>query len=449
MIVLNRREFESIILKNAEDFFDYFRLPCIAVRAEKSVETSSWLADVFESLGALRVEKWTEQGGSPVVFAEFAGRSDRTVLFYNHYDVQPPEPLEEWETDPFEPVVRDGRLIARGACDDKGELVLRLALVKYFQEHGGLPLGLKFFVEGEEEVGSPHVREAVESHIADLKCDACIWEGGSRDANGRFEIVGGLKGIAAFDASVRTASGDLHSSKSCYAPNAAVRLVQGLSSLFDSSGRLACGKCSASVRNLNSAEEKFVEKMDVNVRRLAEDDGIIGELITDDVEKALVNEPSLSINGLSAGYEGEGVKTIIPCVARAKLDCRLAPSQDPASVFEALRSQLAENGYPDIKLTYVVGQPGYRADVSSEFVREAIEVAREVFGNDGMSYVLNSPIAGPAYVFGRTLTVPLLGFGIGYPGQKMHAPNENIRLDDFCSAGWYLLKLLERMSEGK
>lgn len=446
MIALNRREFENIILKNAEDFLDYFHFPCIAAIGEKSVETSSWLADVFASLGARRVEKWTKQGGSPVVFSEFAGRSDRTVLFYNHYDVQPPEPLEEWKTDPFEPVVRDGRLIARGACDDKGELVLRLALVKYFQEHGGLPVGLKFFVEGEEEVGSPHVRAAVEEHVSDLKCDACIWEGGARDANGRFEIVGGLKGIAAFEASVKTASGDLHSSKSCYAPNAAVRLVQGLSSLFDSSGRLSCGKCSALVQNLTPTEEKFVEGMDVDERKLREDDGIIGSLITDDVADALVNEPSLSINGLSAGYEGDGVKTIIPCVASAKLDCRLSPSQDPASVFEAIRSQLVENGYPDIRLTYVVGQPGYRADVSSEFVRAALGVAQEVFGDDGVSYVLNSPIAGPAYAFGRTLAVPLLGFGIGYPGQKMHAPNENIRLADFCAAGWYMLKLLERMA---
>ena len=184
--------------------------------------------------------------------------------------------------------------------------------------------------------------------------------------------------------------------------------------------------------------------MRCNQKELKENDGIIEDLITDDVSSALVCEPSLSINGLSAGYEADGIKTIIPGFAKAKLDCRLAPGQDPEESFEKIQAQLEKNGYPDIRLTYLTGQPGYRSDVHSPFVKMVLKQAEEIFGADGTSYVLNSPIAGPAYAFGRNLKVPIAGFGIGYLGQKMHAPNENIRLSDFCDAAWYLKCLLEK-----
>lgn len=444
VIRMERQEFDEIILKNAESFFDYFRLACIAVRNEKVAETSAFLEKTFEKLGAKKVEQWREEGANPVVFAEFSGKSKETILFYNHYDVQPPEPVEEWNSDPFEPTIEDERLIVRGACDDKGELVMRLALLKYFNEHGGLPVNVKFFVEGEEEVGSPNVEKYIQAHLDELKCDACIWEGGQKDANERFEIVVGLKGIVAFEAEVKTSNGDLHSSKSCYAPNAAVRLTKGLASLFDDSGKILVEGLNLTEDSLDRTERALVKKMRCNQKELKENDGIIEDLITDDVSSAIVCEPSLSINGLSAGYEADGIKTIIPGFAKAKLDCRLAPCQDPEESFEKIQAQLEKNGYPDIRLTYLTGQPGYRSDVHSPFVKMVLKQAEEIFGADGTSYVLNSPIAGPAYAFGRNLKVPIAGFGIGYPGQKMHAPNENIRLSDFCDAAWYLKCLLEK-----
>lgn len=269
-------------------------------------------------------------------------------------------------------------------------------------------------------------------------------KGGQKDANERFEIVGGLKGIVAFEAEVKTSNGDLHSSKSCYAPNAAVRLTKGLASLFDDSGKILVEGLNLTEDSLDRTERALVKKMRCNQKELKENDGIIEDLITDDVSSALVCEPSLSINGLSAGYEADGIKTIIPGLAKAKLDCRLAPCQDPEESFEKIQAQLEKNGYPDIRLTYLTGQPGYRSDVHSPFVKMVLKQAEEIFGADGTSYVLNSPIAGPAYAFGRNLKVPIAGFGIGYPGQKMHAPNENIRLSDFCDAAWYLKCLLEK-----
>lgn len=408
---MERQEFDEIILKNAESFFDYFRLACIAVRNEEVAETSAFLEKTFEELGAKKFEQCREEGANPVVFAEFSGKSKETILFYNHYDVQPPEPVEEWNSDPFEPTIEDERLIVRGACDDKGELVMRLALLKYFNEHGGLPVNVKFFVEGEEEVGSPNVEKYIQAHLDELKCDACIWEGGQKDANERFEIVGGLKGIVAFEAEVKTSNGDLHSSKSCYAPNAAVRLTKGLASLFDDSGKILVEGLNLTEDSLDRTERALVKKMRCNQKELKENDGI---------------------------------KTIIPGFAKAKLDCRLAPCQDPEESFEKIQAQLEKNGYPDIRLTYLTGQTGYRSDVHSPFVKMVLKQAEEIFGADGTSYVLNSPIAGPAYAFGRNLKVPIAGFGIGYPGQKMHAPNENIRLSDFCDAAWYLKCLLEK-----
>ncbi len=228
---MNQTEVEQYALATLPSLYQYLKLPSISAQNQGITETADWLINQFSKLGAKRVEKWHDQGGNPIVFAEFEGQVDRTVLFYNHYDVQPPEPVAEWQTDPFEPTVRDGKLFARGTCDDKGELMSRLTLIKYFQEHGGLPVNLKFFVEGEEEIGSPHVDQSVIAHATDLAADVCIWEGGGKDEEENFQVTCGLKGIVSFDLHVQTAAVDLHSSLASYADNAAWRLVQALASL--------------------------------------------------------------------------------------------------------------------------------------------------------------------------------------------------------------------------
>ena len=175
------QEVKNYMIKHLPDYYDYLRIPGISAQGKGIDETVKWLTDKFTELGAIEVKQWHELGGNPVLYAEFAGNSEQTVLFYNHYDVQPPDPLDEWESDPFEPTERNGKIYARGVADDKGELISRMIVLQYFAEHGGLPVNMKFIIEGQEEVGSPTIQDYVHAHRAELTADACIWEGGGKD----------------------------------------------------------------------------------------------------------------------------------------------------------------------------------------------------------------------------------------------------------------------------
>lgn len=193
--MIEKQKLKAFVEYELDSFSDYLRVPSISAQNNGISEAVAWLQGTFSSLGAA-VEVWHDQGGNPIVFAELKGNSSKTVLFYNHYDVQPPEPLNEWKTPPFEPTLIAGKLFARGVCDDKGELMSRLTLIKYFKENGGLPVNLKFIIEGEEELGSPHIDAYVHAHASQLAADVCIWEGGGRNESEQFQITCGLKGIA-------------------------------------------------------------------------------------------------------------------------------------------------------------------------------------------------------------------------------------------------------------
>lgn len=168
---------EKFVTAELETSAKYLTIPSVSAQGRGIKETVTYLTDWFQDLGADQVKVF-DQYQNPAVFASFTGNSAKTILFYNHYDVQPPDPLDEWESDPFDPTIRNGKLFARGVCDDKGELMSRLAVVRYFQEHGGLPCNLKFFIEGEEEIGSPNVGKYAQDAAEYLSCDAVIWEGG-------------------------------------------------------------------------------------------------------------------------------------------------------------------------------------------------------------------------------------------------------------------------------
>lgn len=433
-------------LNHWQDFSDLLRFKTIAAQDIGIAETSNWIFQQFKQLGADHVEKWTDQGGNPVIFADFNGNSDRTVLFYNHYDTQPAEPLDQWTTDPFEPTVKDGTLFARGVDDDKGELIFRLTLLKYYQEHGGLPVNVKFYVEGEEEVGSRHVIKYTEAHQQQLQADAVIWEGGAKNAAGQLSITGGLKGISCLELAVTTANADLHSSKAAYAESAPWRLTKALASLRDdTTGQIKIEGLYDDVTALTAAENAFVEQLAFDPTQVAQAEGLTRPLLTAKPKQALANEPTINIEGITAGYQEAGVKTVLPRLATAKLDFRLAPSQDPTRIPDLVRKQLAKNDFEDVKVNYLVGQPGYRSDVQHPFVKLVNESAKAIYGADGVEYVLNSAGAGPAYAFSRLLGLPVLGFGIGNANSRAHGANENIKLNDAVQAVSLLDRVLQQL----
>ena len=233
-------ELKQYAYEHRHDFDSLVEFKSVSAKKSELPETAAWIADTFRDLGAQEVEKWTDFGeDNPVVFASFKGQNqDKTILFYNHYDVQPAEPFDEWKTEPFKVTEKDGFFYGRGISDDKGELMYRLTLLKYYKEHGGLPVNVKFFVEGEEEVGSLRTPKYAEKHSEQLSCDACVWEGGGYNNMDHYQVVGGLRGIISFDVEVTTADVDMHSSLASYAESAPWRLVKGLSSLRDTNGHI-------------------------------------------------------------------------------------------------------------------------------------------------------------------------------------------------------------------
>ncbi|WP_155286879.1 M20/M25/M40 family metallo-hydrolase [Lacticaseibacillus zhaodongensis] len=436
----------------AEDYFpqvtDYQRIPSVSAEGTGIKETAAWLQRAFSDLGAETVTAWDDQGGNPVVFAEFKWASDKTVLFYNHYDVQPPAPLDEWNTEPFEPTRKGDQVFGRGISDDKGELMSRLTALRYMKDHGGFPVNMKFMVEGEEEIGSIHVAKYVHAHAAELTADVCIWEGGGKNELERFTINLGVKGIVSFDMAVKTADYDLHSSMGAYADNAAWRLVEAMNSLRDpQTKRVLVDGFYDGIEELSAETKQAIEAMDFDADTIKTAKGLKRPFITADPKMALVNAPTMTINGLTSGYEGEGVKTIIPKYARAKFDCRLVPGQDPQDIFAKIRKQLDKNGYEDVELHFILGEDAYRSDISDAYVQAAKGVADEVYGAEHTGFEPNSAGSGPEAQFAEDLHVPIISVGIGWSGAGAHAPNESIRMSDYRQGTYYMVRLLEEFGK--
>ncbi len=295
---------EAFVEEELPSLFDYLKIPSISAQNKGIDKTVAWIVDKFKILGAAKVEKWNENDGNPVIFAEFNGKSEQTVLFYNHYDVQPPDPLDEWLTEPFEPTIKDGKIFARGICDDKGELLSRLSLIDYFNQNGGLPVNIKFLIEGEEEIGSPRVEKYVCSHAEQLSADYCIWEGGGKDEHDNFQITCGLKGIVSFEMKVATAKKDLHSSLATFADNAAWRLVEALNSLRDKDGQVLVDGFYDDIVLLDENTKQAISELDFDKDKLEKNYGLLRPISDRGSADSLVNGNTITINGLTSGYEG-------------------------------------------------------------------------------------------------------------------------------------------------
>lgn len=442
-----KEEIKAYATKMLPTFYPYLELPSISAEGKSITETAQYLQQTFTTFGAAKTAIWTDCGGHPVVFAEFKGKVNKTVLFYNHYDVQPPAPLDEWESEPFVPTERDGKVFARGVCDDKGELMSRLTLIKYYNEHGGLPVNMKFIVEGEEEIGSPHVGEYVKAHADELKADVCIWEGGGKNEEEKFQITCGMKGIVSLELDVTTAKKDLHSSLACYADNAAWRLVQALASLKDKDNNILVDGFYDDVVPVDATMQKVLDDYHLDDEKVKETNGLYRPFVAKDPKKALMCGCTMTINGLSSGYEGQGTKTIIPKFAKAKLDCRLVPNQDPKKIVDLIHQQLIKNGYDDINVTYGVGESAFRSDLNDPFLHLCVDTATSVYGKANIVIVPNMPGGGPGKQFVDTLQVPVVLVGIHYAGSGPHAPNENIRIADYEDGTYYLYELLENYAK--
>ena len=422
--------------------------------AQPSVAAQNWGLTECAALAAqmLRARDFMVQifatGGAPVVYAERPGRSDKTLLFYNHYDVQPPEPLELWDSPPFEPNLRDGKLFARGVSDDKGHLVSRLfAIDSLLALDGELPCNIKFVIEGEEEISSLHLKDFVLDNLELLKADACIWEFGGVDHHEVPVQYLGLRGICYVELSVDTAKIDVHSGLGgSIFPNAAWRLVWALSTLKGEDEHIRLPghydlvkPPSARDRELFAAlpdtSEEYITRYGIDhfLRNLT--GGV-------DLHIAEVFEPTCTICGLTSGYQGQGSKTVLPAHASAKVDFRLVPDQTPDHVLSSLRQHLDQQGFSDVKIKFLGGEIPARTDPDDPFVALVVEAARPIYGVP-MQIVPFSGGSGPNHAFVHNLHLPVVSAGIGYPGSQAHAPNENIRIDLYLKGAQHIARILK------
>lgn len=440
-------EVRRYIEENQDRFLSDLKTLCAISSAMDRKESLQQAAEAItrhlQALGA-EVRMLPTADGPPVVFGS-VGSGSRSLLSYSHYDVQPEDPVDQWQSPPFEPTVRDGKLFARGVSDDKGDLMARVQAVETYQAvYGPLPLEFKFFLEGEEERGSPGVPAIAREHADLLRADGVLWEAGSIDSDGNYTMYAGMKGGTFLDLVIEGANTDLHSAFAPMVENPAWRLVQALSTLRSPEGRVTIDGLLDHVRPPSATELGYVQEIPFQGDAWKRAWGIESFLGDANDREALVNfiyKPTCNICGLTSGYQGEGVKSIVPSRASAKLDLRLVPDLTPNLTLDLLRQHLDRRGYSDIRIEPEVSLNPSRSRLDSPFVQAAIAVAHEVYGRPPVIYP-NHGGSGPMSILCDDLGMPGVTVGVGYHGMNMHAPNENIRLTDYWQGIEYVVEFI-------
>jgi len=377
----------------------------------------------------LRVKK----GVPPAIYGEVKSKKnpDKTLLFYNHYDVQPEEPLELWDDKPFSGKIKGNKIYGRGSADDKGELITRIKAVESFlKTTGDVPCNIKFFIEGEEEIGSVHIEDYLSRYQEKLSCDAVIWEFGYVDEKDRPIISLGMKGLLYVELSKTESIRDAHSSLAVIIENPAWRLVEALKTLRDSNGRVLIKDWYKEVDKFTPQDLKIIASEPFDENSFKKEYGIkkfVGDKKGVAIKKALVGEPTCNIAGFTSGYEGPGAKTVLPSKALVKIDFRLIPKMDPEKQLLRLKKHLKQNGFGDIVVTKIHGEAAARTRLSDPFVKTVKKAADESFGKSILS--VSSAGTGPMFSFVKFLHSPCIAVGSTYVFARIHSPNEFARID--------------------
>ena len=423
------------------------RQPSVSAQGIGIAETAEMVEGLLTENGF--EAKQYETKGNPVVYAEQKGAASKRLSFYNHYDVQPAEPLELWHSDPWDPVIREGRIWARGVADNKGNLVARISAMNAVRAvRGELPLNIKFIVEGEEEIGSINIEDFTHAHPDLMASDGCIWESGSRDEKGRQVINLGMKGICYVELRVKSVSEDQHSSKAIRLPNAAWRLVWALSTLKGPDEKILIPGFYDKVRQPTPAERAVLERIPDDsadeMQRLGIDHYLLNLTGTERIERDFF-QPTCTVSGILSGYTGKGSKTVMPAEAMAKVDMRLVPDQDPHEIFALLRKHLDDQGFTDIELTLLGPEPPGRTSLEAPLAKVVESTYTDLTGLD--SIITPSSLGtGPWYQLCSSFGIDGCTAGSGHPASGAHAPNENIYVDDYIRHIKHVALIMDRFA---
>ena len=419
---------------------EYCRFESVAAQNRMMKETADWVEKLLKDTG-FETRQLEVEGAPHYVYGTLKGKSDFTLLLYNHYDVQPEAPLELWNSPPFETTEVDGKLVARGICDNKAELISRICAIRaLLAVNGELPINVKWIVEGEEEIGSVHFDAMTRQYGDLLKADGTLWEGGGFNEKGQAAIALGFRGLLYVEYSVEQMNVDAHSGGAHALPSAAWRLVKALASLKDANGKVSIPGFYDDAREPTKME-KQASRDNVDLEQEARTKAMYGieSFLRDrsgyDLEIS-VFEPTANIAGFLTGYTDPGIKTVLPAKAMAKMDFRLVPNQRPDDILQKLRAYLTAQGFDDVRVKKLGDGDPVVTPIEDEFVQRMIQIGR--------AFTEQEPEITP--LVGGTL--PLLGamknnvgvLGIStsgnpaYYGSGAHAPNEHIRVKDIPRA---------------
>ncbi len=431
------------------DLDELLRVPSISSNPgnKADMETAAkWLLTRMQKLG-IRSEIIPTSGHSIVYGEHLQAEGAPTILVYGHYDVQPVDPLELWDTPPFEPNEREGAVFARGSSDDKGQLLIHLfAAQEMLAETGGLPVNLKFLLEGEEEVGSPNLKPFIEANIDKLACDAVVVSDTGFFSRDVPSMLYGLRGLSYVEVIVRGPNRDLHSGEFGGAvANPADVLARMIAALHDEDRRIAIPGFYDKVRELEGRErEAFASlpydeaayKADLEVEALEGEEGFT-------TLERLWARPTLEVNGIWGGFSGEGAKTVLPAEAGAKISCRLVPDQNPDEVSDLLEKRLRELAPASVNLEFIRHHGGnpFLAEPDNAFVKAGARAINRAFGK--MPVLVRGGGSVPVTeTFQSMLGVPCVMMGVGLPDDRLHSPNEKFDLNQFHkgieAAAWFL-----------
>jgi len=433
------------------DLQTLIRQPSVSAKNEGIEECASLVQKLLKKSGINSELLRLKKGVAPIVYGEIKSKQNpkKTLMFYNHYDVQPAEPFDLWEFPPFSATRKGNKIFGRGATDDKGELITRIKAVEAcLKTTGDVPCNIKFVIEGEEETGSAHIEDYLKKFKKKFSCDGVIWEFGYVDAKNR-PIVGlGMKGLLFVELSIQESIRDAHSSLAVLIKNPAWRLIEAVHTLRNSDGKILIKDWYKDVLPFSKKDLEIISKEPFDQNAFKKEFGIksfVGNKKGLDAKKALVGGATCNIAGFVSGYTGEGAKTVLPGKALVKIDFRLVPKMNPKKQVMLLKKHLKSKGFSDIAIKVFHGEAAARTNSSESFVSDVKNAADKAFGKSILN--VSNAGTGPMHPFVEILNAPCISVGSTYMFSRIHSPNEFARVDLLKKTTKCICMIMENFSK--
>ena len=434
MIKLNTlKHVDSHMEDLISDLQTLIKQPSVSAKNEGIEDCAKLVQKLLKKSGISSEILKLKKNVAPIVYGEVKSKQNpkKTLLFYNHYDVQPAEPFDLWDYPPFSGTRKGNKIFGRGATDDKGELITRIKAVEAsLKATGDVPCNIKFVIEGEEETGSAHIEEYLKKYKKKFSSDGVIWEFGYVDAKNRPIIGLGMKGLLFVELSVKESIRDVHSSLAVLIKNPAWRLIEAVSTLRDSKGKILIKDWYKEVTPFSKKDLELIKEEPFDENVFKKEFGIqsfVGNKKGMDAKKALVGDATCNIAGFLSGYTGNGAKTVLPGESLVKIDFRLIPKMNPKKQIMRLKNHLKSKGFGDVKIKVYHGEAAARTDSSDPFVSHVKNAADKSFGKSILN--VSNAGTGPMYPFANILKAPCISIGSTYMFSRIHSPNEFARID--------------------